>query len=331
MVGNDAHKDFNSLVTRKLSGELSSEELDYFQELLAGDPALRDQFEEYQKTWDSMEGVADQHAYDLDAEWEALHQQIPDFSKSRSILFYGYRIAAVLLVGLLFTFAWFYTTQWAGTKVMAAGSEPVEILLEDGSMVVLNSESKIRYRKSFTGNERRIRLTGEAWFDVARDTTRPFVIDAGTAIVEVLGTSFNVNAYRDNPSVEITVKSGVVALMAKQDIQDQIVLRAGNSGTYNNNNKELVLVPTSDPNNISWKTKELYFENATLGEVVDLLERVYHVEMEIGSRELSMCPITVTFRDQSLESVLSVIELTLDLDIVWQGGKIILEGEGCVE
>jgi ferric-dicitrate binding protein FerR (iron transport regulator) len=215
--------------------------------------------------------------------------------------------------------------------VVVANTQSVEVLLEDGSQVVLNSESKIRYRKHFSGSERKVRLTGEAWFDVARDTLKPFVIDAGSAFVEVLGTSFNVNAYRENPSVEITVKSGVVALMPKQDQQDQMVLRAGNSGTYNSRSKELILVPASNPNNISWKTKELYFENAALGEVAVLLERVYQVEIEIGNRELAMCPITVTFRKQSLESVLNVLELTLDLEIVQRDGKILLEGEGCVE
>jgi len=140
-----------------------------------------------------------------------------------------------------------------------------------------------------------------------------------------------VNAYRENPTVEITVESGMVALTAKQDLKEQIVLRAGTSGSYDPRSRELVLEPVSDPNRISWKTRELVFENSPLGEVAELIGKVYHVRMEISNPELAACPITVSFRDQSLESVLNVLELTLDLRISRTGGTIVLEGEGCAD
>ncbi len=231
---------FNSLISRYLSGELSSEELELFHGALSLDPDLNLQLEEFRKIWKLVEGAGEKQAYNMDAEWDALREKIPGFTpgdmrsgKRRSLLFYTYRIAAALLFGVLFTFAWIYATQISGTRVMEAGMEPMEILLEDGTRVVLNRESKIRYSKHFSSESREVSLTGEAWFDVARDSTRPFVIDAGRAMVEVLGTSFNVNAYKENPSIEITVESGVVAVSAKQDLEEQIILRAGNSGSYN--------------------------------------------------------------------------------------------------
>jgi ferric-dicitrate binding protein FerR (iron transport regulator) len=166
---------------------------------------------------------------------------------------------------------------------------------------------------------------------VARDGTRPFVIDAGKALVEVLGTSFNVNAYRKNPVVEITVESGMVALTPKQDQSEQIVLKAGNSGTFNKESKQLELISSSDPNNISWKTKELYFENSSLQEVADLISDVYNEELVILNQELTECPITVTFKNQSLDAILNVLEATMDLEISRTNGQITLDGTGCVE
>ncbi len=189
--------------------------------MFQGIRTFRSRLKEYRKIWESMDRVAGQTSYDLDAEWELLRGKIPGMETgvgkemartSRSLLFYTYRIAAVLVVGIVFAFAWIYATRFAGTTLVAAGAEPVEVLLDDGSQVLLNRDSKLRFRKQFDGGERRVTLSGEAWFDVARDTARPFVIDAGAALVEVLGTSFNVNAYRENPTVEITVESGVVAL-----------------------------------------------------------------------------------------------------------------------
>jgi ferric-dicitrate binding protein FerR (iron transport regulator) len=172
-------------------------------------------------------------------------------------------------------------------------------------------------------------MSGEAWFDVARDTTRSFVINAGEAVVEVLGTSFNVNAYRENEEVEITVESGVVALTARQDQKEQIVLRAGNSGTLHKESKELELIPASDPNNISWKTRELFFENTPLEEVAEVVNHAYNSRIEIRNPVLAGCPITVTFRDQSLDAILNVLEITLDLEISRSGDRVLLDGQGC--
>jgi len=196
---------------------------------------------------------------------------------------------------------------------------------------VLNRESKIRYRKQFPSDSREVRLAGEAWFDVASDSTRPFVIDAGAALVEVLGTSFNVNAYETNPKVEITVASGVVSVSPKQDRNEQMILRAGNSGSYNILSSELQLVKAYNPNNLSWKTRELYFEDTPLKEVADLIGKVYNVKLEISNPGLASCPITVSFSDQSLESVLNVLEVTLDLQVFRSGNIITLDGTACIE
>jgi len=157
------------------------------------------------------------------------------------------------------------------------------------------------------------------------------VIDAGTALVEVLGTRFNVNAYKENSVVEITVESGLVALSAKKDQEDLIVMKAGSGGTYHKEQKELTLIASSDPNNLSWKTRELYFDGSSLREVADLVNRVYGSHLVIANPGLSSCEITVTFKDQSLEAILTVLEMTLDLEISRSGDEIRLDGKGCNE
>jgi ferric-dicitrate binding protein FerR (iron transport regulator) len=108
-------------------------------------------------------------------------------------------------------------------------------------------------------------------------------------------------------------------------------MQAGSGGSYNKSLKQLKLIPSSDPNSISWKTRELFFDGNTLQEVCGLINTVYGVNMVIVNKELSSCPITVTFRDQSLESILKVLELTLDLQVSREGDEIRLDGEGCVE
>lgn len=327
------HTDFNHLISRYLSGELDPGELSVFQEELKGDPGKQKLLEEYRKIWDSAGSASGGESYDLDREWVLMKEKLPGFGggKVRSLLYYSYRVAAILVLGLLLTFSWIYLNPKAGLEKVAAENEPVELILEDGTKVLVNRHSTLRYSKTFDQEERKVFLSGEAWFEVSRDTARPFLIDAGAALVEVLGTSFNVNAYKNNPVVEITVESGMVGLSAKQDSKDLIIMKAGSGGTYNKTERELKLIPSPDPNSISWKTRELFFEGSTLQEVIDLVNRVYGVQIIIANSELASCPITVTFRDQTLEAVLTVLELTLDLQVSREGKKISLDGEGCVE
>ena len=331
MATEDLHRDFEALLGPYLSGELDAETYAWFQEELRKDPGKQELLDSYRRIWDAA--LPDQ-PYDLDKEWALLKKKLPGFevrSIGRSVRFYTYRIAAVLVLGLMLAFSWIYITRMQGMVRVHAEDHTVEVILEDGTRVTVNRNSTLRYSRSFDQEERKVYLSGEAWFDVARDTSMPFIIDAGAALVEVLGTSFNVKAYRQNPTVEITVKSGLVALSSKADQKEVIVMQAGAGGSYNKSQRQLKLIPSPDPNNISWKTRELFFDGSTLQEVCTLVSSVYGVQLVTKNKELSSCPITVTFRDQSLESILKVLEITLDLQIIRDGDQILLEGEGCAD
>ena len=240
MKPEETHKDFNNLITRKLSGELTPEQERDFQKLLRNDSERESLFQELQKIWNSAGSVVEGEQYNLDAEWDLMQDLIPNLKlesqvkqsevKTRSLLYYTYRVAAMLLVGLIIGLGLTYGTRILYNQQIIAWDQPVDVILEDGTLITINRDSRIRFKKKFASDERKVFLKGEAWFDVASDPASPFVIDAGSALVEVLGTSFNVNAYRENPVVEITVESGVVTLTSKQEKQEQIVLKAGNSG-----------------------------------------------------------------------------------------------------
>ncbi len=340
MSQKDSHIDFDKLVSRYLSGELLPGEEKAFLEELKRNPSRKSQVEEYRKIWDSVGSVAEAKSYDMDVEWSRVQPRLPGFGtetakvpsgKSRTLLYYSYRVAAVLLLGLVLSFSWFYVSRMAGMERVVARDEAVEVMLEDGTQLIVNRNSVVRYRRKFLAGERRVFLSGEAWFDVARDTSRSFVIEAGEALVEVLGTSFNVNAYKESPLVEITVESGLVALSSKDDQDDLIVMKAGSGGTYHKFQKELTLLASSNPNNVSWKTRDLYFDGSSLDEVVTLLNRVYGARLLIADPSLESCEITVNFKDQSLEAILRVLEMTLDLEITSSGNEIRLNGKGCTE
>jgi len=330
MLEENLHSDFDRLLVGFLAGELSADELTLFQEELKKDPDKRKKLDEYRLIWDS---ASPEHNYDLDTEWTLMQKKLPAYKTrpTRSILYYSYRMAAVLVMGLLLTFSWLYLSRNMGMEHIRAAYEPVEVVMEDGSRVLVNRHSSIKYKRGSDQELRKVYLSGEAWFDVARDTAKPFVVDAGKALVKVLGTSFNVNAYKQNPTVEIIVESGLVAMSAKADQQDLIVMKAGSGGSYHKSQRELKLIPAADPNSKAWKTRELFFQESTLQEVSELLSRVYDVNIVIVNQDLAACPITVTFKDQTIDAILNVLELTLDLQVERMENEIRLHGEGCLE
>jgi len=241
---------------------------------------------------------------------------------------FAWRIAAVFVAGLAGLAGWFLIRNNISYEQLAVqqGTEVIE--LSDGSVITLNAGSRLKYNMD-DPDQRNVILRGEAFFEIARDPGRPFIIEAGSAMIQVLGTSFNVNAYEENEVVEVTVATGLVSMAAKGRMAQQIILNPGNAGIYDKEAKKLELISSADPNATAWKTRKLVFSETPLGEVVKVISHVYNTEVQLANDSLSACPITVSFQDQELGAVLNVIASTLDLQMERRGGAVVLTGEGC--
>jgi ferric-dicitrate binding protein FerR (iron transport regulator) len=172
-------------------------------------------------------------------------------------------------------------------------------------------------------------MEGEGYFDVIRNPQAPFRISTKDATIEVLGTSFNVRAYSTQENVEVVVSDGTVALSAKDDPDNTLILDKGTTGIFNPTNNYLLKKNNSDPNFLSWKTRRIVFENDSLSWVLKTIGKVYDREIVLRDEDIGHCSLTVTFEDQTLESVLKVIESTLNIKIKDEEGTIIVTGDGC--
>jgi ferric-dicitrate binding protein FerR (iron transport regulator) len=324
------------LVVRVLSGEATSEEKERLQEWLNAHPENGQAFEEYKKTWEAMEKVRGVTSDDLDAEWQKLESRIDaaviDDSSSSGLKtksFAFYRVAAVILFFLVAAFAaYFYLDQRRGQEWVAVNEMRV-IELPDGSKVTLNKDSRLAYSQDFNRDQRTVSLSGEAFFEVARNERKPFVIQASDVKIEVLGTSFNVLAYKRDDQVEVVVNTGKVAVYKEGSPKDKIVLRRGEKGVYARRSGSLTTTVNSDVNYLAWKTGKLIFEDTPLEEVVKTLNRVYRSRLVLMDSTMTSCPITSTFENQSLDVILEVLKATLNLETSERNGKIEIRGEGC--
>jgi ferric-dicitrate binding protein FerR (iron transport regulator) len=339
------HSDFRERAVRYLAGEMGSDERHRFEQEMAGDEEKQRIFREFASIWSGVDHLAARSRYDLDREWAQFsgkidletgdgpssHKRDVDGTIIRKLprRAFAWRVAAVIVAGLAGLAGWLVLRDNISYDELAVQQGMEMIELADGSVVTLNTGSILMYGVDEQAGERRVVLRGEAYFEIAKDADRPFIIDAGAAVVQVLGTSFNVRAYEDNAVVEVTVSTGLVSMAAKSRMDQLILLNPGNAGIYDKTAKKLELISHADPNATAWKTRDILFDETPLGEVVKVISHVYQTELRLADASLADCPITVSFHDQELGAVLSVITSTLDLQMERQEGVIVLSGEGC--
>ncbi|MFT7035873.1 MAG: transmembrane sensor [Cyclobacteriaceae bacterium] len=237
-----------------------------------------------------------------------------------------YRIAAVLVLAI--GIAYFAIDRDGALSFDLAyqtkSGELRELLLADGTEVSLNENTTLRSSEQFGSDKRVVFLEGEAFFNVAKDKQRPFIIKSATASTRVLGTSFNLKV--NSKEAKIDVYSGKVEFGVLSKENNQIILTKGQSAAF----KEGVTsgIRTINANADSWKTGQLKFEGTPMAKVVVALERLYDVEIDCD-KNIASCTITSIFDNESLKEVLKVIETIAQIKNVKKDGVIHLSGAGC--
>lgn len=326
------------LIPKYLAAEANEEEIRELFTWVELDVANRKQLEEFTKAWELSKANFDAEvaAIDLDAEWNLFDKQtamqteakIIKLRKAKKSKFTIYQVVAavaaifVVSFGLVFLFN-------PQTNELVAENTLIESSLPDGSIISLNTQSTLEYPKKFNKHSRKVELKGEAFFKVAHNPEKPFVIETGKLKIEVVGTEFNVNAKKPNGDIEVIVASGIVRVYTMADKSDSVMLYAGDEAVFDNKQKEIQKKQNNDVNYLAWKTKKLVFEDISLQDIVRTLNKTYNANIVIKSSSIKKCKLSNNFDNQSLESVLNVLKATLDLKIKKQGTAFLIYGEGC--
>jgi len=201
------------------------------------------------------------------------------------------------------------------------------VTLPDGSTVKMNANTKIEYPLSFSAKIRKVKLSGEAFFEVTRDTLHPFIIETENASVEVLGTSFNVSAYPNAAVVEVNVKTGRVKLtqhISGSSVHKSALLPAGVRGWVNIKAGSIGQDMILSPNYSAWITKEIIFQRTPLAQAFGVLENTYHVKIKMENPEIGKIPYTANFYpNQKLDYIIEVIARTHKLKVEKKTDEII--------
>jgi len=257
---------------------------------------------------------------DVEGDWSQVKERI-GFRKTRKLPTIWQAAAIVILllsVGLL-------TKQYILNPpemiIARSGEKQKEIVLPDGSQVILNVNSRLSYPEKFRRSSRQVNLSGEGFFKIRKDPGKPFLVKmADRAMVEVLGTSFNIEAALSGKETRVQVVEGSVAFYTTVASENRAILEKGDQAEILEG--QIIIHSNSDPNFLSWQTGVLYFQQSRITDVVRELENHYNRKITLDKNIPDDILFTSTIDNQELEDVLEEMSLVLKLKITYNPDTI---------
>lgn len=227
------------------------------------------------------------------------------------------RAAAVLFIPLLVTLLVqnFGTDRQELAQMMEVKTNPgmmTSLTLPDGTVVFLNSESTLSYPSQFDGDVRNVTLQGEAYFEVAKNPEKKFIVSTShQSQIEVLGTHFNVEAYEKEDRISATLVEGKIGFIFNQgNVSKKVLMDPGQKLVYDSKDSKVQLYATTGESELAWKEGKIIFRNTPLEEGLRMLEKRYNVEFIIKNNRLKEDSFTGAFTNQRLERILEYFQLS---------------------
>ncbi len=209
------------------------------------------------------------------------------------------------------------------TLTVPRGSQIVSLTLADGSKVWLNSESSLHYPVAFTGDERLVEITGEAYFEVAKDAHKKFIVSGSGIKTEVLGTHFNVNTYADEEAAKVSLLEGSVKVGLANDSHLSAIIKPGQQAAFAPNAKVIVHDAIDAEEVIAWKNNLFFYDGADLHAVMRQVARWYNVDIKYEGNIPAKSIAGQISRNVNISQLLKMIELTGGVHFTIEGNTII--------
>lgn len=318
----------DDLLVKCMLGEANASEMAELNTWLTRDEANRKYFEHFSLIWNTSKKLELKSAVSENAAWErfkqkAQAQQVPE---RRTIPFTPpmnwVRAAAILLVIIGAGWSVFYFGGKMGTEMafIHATDKVLNYTLADGTSVTLNKDATLYYPEKFEGKTRKVKLEGEAFFNVIPDKEKPFIIDVNDVSVQVVGTSFNIKSSAED--VEVIVETGVVEVAKKRNT---VILNPDEKVTVHKNSDRLEKQQVTDELYNYYRTREFICNGTPLWRLVDVLNEAYNARITIENSRIKDLPLTTTFHNATLDEVLIIVSETLDIKVEKKGEQIILK------
>jgi transmembrane sensor len=249
------------------------------------------------------------------------------------VLFNTWKIAAslILVSGLLFITYFYLRSQIivkpiTYSEYFSPKGSIKTFSLPDGSIVTLNADTKLKIVKGFEGAERTAYLEGEAFFEVTKNKEKPFVVHTGQIETKVLGTSFDINAYPENPEIEVSVLEGKVSV--SDTMKHQVFLLPHQKSVFQQQHLTVINFKYSI-DAIGWKERKLIFKNESWNSIAHKLERYYNVNVSLADSLNQTCRLNASFDHEQLENILKILCGYTGSSFSKKGNKVWIQNKKC--
>lgn len=321
------------LIIAELDGVISQSDKKYLHNWVSKSEKNKLQYTQIKDSWEiSLSNLS--QIVDTSKEWERFQNRIntrPKTKKRKLITSVFYKVAAVLIIGLLITnilFQYFETAEPVCYTAIAPKGSISQNILPDGTIIYLNSGTEIKYEEPRSGeNLRQVYINGEAWFDVAKNKKRPFIVHTPYYSVKVLGTQFNVKCYEDDETVATTLEEGSIQVLnsEKFKLAENVTLIPGEQILFNKTERTISKRNVDTNIFTSWRKNKLIFLDMTFGELVKLLERKYGVEIEVADKSILKEHYSGTIKNETITEILNIVQNTHPIKYEVKGQKIVIQ------
>ena len=309
------------LIVRNLTGSVTKEESNELERFISESVANRKYVETYEKLWHESHSSLF-HKIDPQKDWQSVRQRMNFDAKEKRIIPPRKnlsRVAAVLIPAfiLISVLGLYYFVPGFGRLTAYKAEKKEQVHLPDGSDVTLRKGSKLLVVRDLKGKNRRVRLSGEAYFEVAKDRKHPFMVAIAGVDVEVVGTAFNLE--NSNKEVKIHVIRGVVRFSHKHD---EILVHKGEEAVFDG--KKVYKTDIRDENFMSWKTGIMNFYNADVTDILSVITDTYDEVKGYKVNTKTDTKVTTRFDNQPLSSVLDELKIHFNKKFVLHDGILVI-------
>lgn len=325
--------EIDKLILKVLNQNANQEEEDLLEEWKNKNQRNRHVFEAMKQVW--QERSLDPRMVHLEEQsqriWEKAmtKERFPQMYKNASF-YLNAKIAAAIVFLFVIGAAVYWASYQKATEIvpikMVQQTNPAgqksKLFLPDGSVIWLNSESTLTYPEKFSDTLRLVTLEGEAYFEVSKDTERPFRVNTGSVGTTALGTSFNINAPKEG-KVTISLLTGKVKI-EEDKAGDFIILEPGTGFQFNYNNGQHTVFPIKHDNVLAWKMGILVFDGDSFEQVAKKIHAWYGVEVQIKGTPPRDWKLTGKFENENLSNVIETIKFSRKFEHKLDSNKLLI-------
>ncbi|MEX1240456.1 MAG: FecR domain-containing protein [Cyclobacteriaceae bacterium] len=323
------------LIANYLAGEATPDEVALVERWRKESESNRRYFDHLKLIFEKAATIPVSETFNADRAWSKLRSKLPEKGRVKTIPLtsdaLGYKVILRIAAGItiflavgFFAYNFFRTDSVPKMELLADKNIEADTLPE-GSEVFLNRKTRIEYSFDRSKNSHTAKVVGEAYFNISHHDDKTFIVQADETFIKDIGTSFNVKAYPGAATIEVVVEEGEVVFYTQGN--PGIYLKTNGKGVYDKTTKTFTIAEP-EPNVAAYKTRFFSFSNHSLESIVKMLNEVYSTKIEIAEN-LKACRLTVSFNDESIDEIASIIAETLGLTVSKSGNVITLKGTAC--